>query len=318
MKKTFLVLTLVSLSLVSIFAEGQGEKAYPAKAIEIVVPSSAGGSTDAMARIFAQVAKKHLEGSEFVIVNKPGSGGQQGFEYIAAAKPDGYTIGTVFTVQLPSHSVSGRARYIMDDFHFLSMVLDDPSIVVVPKDSPINSLEDLIDTAKKQELTASVNGIGSDDHLAMILLQEATGIQLSLIPASGSTEQKASIMGGHVDVAFMNLSQMTAQHNAGEAKIISLLSGKRDELIPDVKTATEVGYKVKMTGTRGFAIQHDVPDDIKKVLEKLMLDVCNDPEFAQTLKDSNQSFTYMDGPGYKEYLNELTTSMETIYKREPW
>ena len=81
-----------------ITAEGQGEKAYPAKAIEIVVPSSAGGSTDAMARIFAQVAKKHLEGSEFVIVNKPGSGGQQGFEYIAAAKPDGYTIGTVFVI----------------------------------------------------------------------------------------------------------------------------------------------------------------------------------------------------------------------------
>jgi len=318
MKKAFLFLILFSLSLTTLFAEGQTEKPYPSKAIEIVVPSSAGGSTDAMARIFAQVAKKHLEGSEFVIVNKPGSGGQQGFEYIAAAKPDGYTIGTVFTVQLPSHSVSGRARYIMDDFHFLSMVLDDPSIVVVPKDSPINSLEDLIELAGKEELTASVNGIGSDDHLAMILLQEATGIQLQLIPASGSTEQKASIMGGHVDVAFMNLSQMTAQHNAGEAKIVSLLSGKRDPLIPDVKTAVEVGYKVKMTGTRGFAIQDDVPEEIKKTLEQLMLDVCNDPAFAQTLKDSNQSFTYMSGPEYREYLNELTTSMETIYKREPW
>ena len=79
MKKTLLILALGMVMLIPAFSEGQAEKPYPAKTIEIIVPSEAGGSTDGMARIFAQVAEKHLPGASFAIITKPGSGGQQGF-----------------------------------------------------------------------------------------------------------------------------------------------------------------------------------------------------------------------------------------------
>lgn len=318
MKKSLLVLALGIVTLFPALAEGQADSVYPSKTIEIIVPSKAGGSTDTLARIFAQIAQKHLPGSEFAIVNKPGSGGQQGFEAIAAAKPDGYTLGTVFTVQLPSHVVSGRARYILDDFHYLSMVLNDPSIIVVPKDSPVNTLEELITYAKNNEMTASVNGIGSDDHLAMMLFQSATGVEFHVIPASGSTEQKANVMGHHVDVAFMNFSQMVSQHQSGEVKILTLLSEKREDAIPELPTIIELGYDVQMSGTRGFVVQNDAPDDVKEVLEKLMDDVVNDPEFAETLKNSNQSFSYLDGPSYKTFMSQLQTDMEVLFAKEPW
>lgn len=318
MKKVLVVLVLGIALLGPVFAEGQSEKPYPAKTIEIIVPSGAGGSTDGMARIFAQVAKKHLDGVNFAIVNKPGSGGQQGFEAIASAKPDGYTLGTVFTVQLPSHVVSGRARYTLDDFHYLSMITDDTSIIVVPKGSPVSTLEELIEYAKNNTMTASVNGIGSDDHLALMLFQNATGTEFQVIPASGSTEQKANVLGGHVDVAFMNFSQMQTQHVAGDATILAILGPKRQKALPDIPTSVELGYNVKMSGTRGFVIQKDVPDDIKQVLEKLMEDVVNDPEFSQTLIDSQQSFSYMTGPEYEQFLNELQSDMEVIFAKEPW
>ncbi len=319
MKKTLLAVALGIVALCSVIAEGQAEKAYPSKTIEIIVPSKAGGSTDALARIFAQVAKKHLPEAEFAIVNIPGSGGQQGFEKIAAAKPDGHTLGAVFTVQLPSHVVSGRARYILDDFHYLSKMLDDPSIIVVSKDSPINSLEELISYAKSNEMTASVNGIGSDDHLAMMMFQNAVGVEFQMIPASGSSEQKANVMGGHVEVAFMNLSQMISQHRADDAKILVLLADERDQALPELPAIGEFGYdQVKMSGTRGFVVQSGVPEEIKAVLEKLTVDVVNDPEFGDTLKKSNQAFTYEDGASYGIFMKDLESELEVLFAQEPW
>lgn len=319
MKKAFLFLILGILTALPIMAEGQSEGVYPSKTIEIIVPSKAGGSTDTLARVFAQVAQKHLPGAEFSVVNKPGSGGQQGFESIAAADPDGYTLGIVFTVQLPSHVVSGRARYILDDFHYLSQMQEDPSIIVVPKDSPINSVEELISYAKANEMTASVNGIGSDDHLAMMTFQNETGVAFQIIPASGSSEQKANVMGGHVDVAFMNFSQMISQHKAGDVKILTLLADEKEEMAPEVPTIGEFGYgNVKMSGTRGFVIQKDVSDEVKTVLEKLMADVVADPEFAETLKKSNQAFSYKDGASYESFMNKLQAEMEVMFTKEPW
>lgn len=319
MKKVFLFLILGIITALPVMAEGQTDKAYPSETIEIIVPSKAGGSTDALARIFIQIAEKHLPEAEFAVVNKPGSGGQQGFEYIAAADPDGYTLGLVFTVQLPSHVVSGRARYILDDFHYLNQVLEDPSIIVVPKNSPINSIEDLISTAKAGEMTASVNGIGSDDHLAMMMFQTAADLEFTVIPASGSSEQKANVMGGHVDVAFMNLSQMISQHMNGEVKILAILGDKRDDRSPEIATIGELGYdSVKMSGTRGFVIQSDAPAEVKTVLEKLMADVAADPEFEETLRNSNQTMVYKDGPTYESFMNNLQAEMEVLFAKEPW
>ncbi|OQY32553.1 MAG: hypothetical protein B6241_10760 [Spirochaetaceae bacterium 4572_59] len=319
MKKMLLALVLVILTILPLIAEGQTDKAYPSDTIEIIVPSKAGGSTDALARIFVQMAKKHLPEAEFAVVNKPGSGGQQGFEYIAAADPDGYTLGLVFTVQLPSHVVSGRARYVLDDFHYLNQILEDPSIIVVPKDSPINNIDELISSAKASQMTASVNGIGSDDHLAMMMFQSATSVEFAVIPASGSSEQKANVMGGHVDVAFMNLSQMISQHIAGEVKILAILGNDKDERAPEIPTTSELGFdSVKMSGTRGFVIQKDTPDEVKSVLEKLMADVCADPEFEETLRNSNQTMVYKDGPTYEGFMKNLQKEMEVLFKKEPW
>lgn len=319
MKKMLLALVLGIATLFPVIAEGQSDKAYPSETIEIIVPSKAGGSTDTLARVFAQVAQKHLPGAEFSVINKPGSGGQQGFEYIAAAKPDGYTLGIVFTVQLPSHVVSGRARYILDDFLYLSQMQEDPSIIVVPKDSPITSVEELISYAKSSEMTASVNGIGSDDHLAMMMFQTAANVQFAMIPASGSSEQKANVMGGHVDVAFMNFSQMISQHKAGDVRILTLLADEKEEMAPEVPTIGEIGFdSVKMSGTRGFVIQNDVSDEVKTVLEKLMADVVADPEFAETLKKSNQAFSYKDGASYESFMTNLQSEMEVLYEKEPW
>jgi len=291
---------------------------YPDGPVTIVVPSKAGGSTDATARLFILSAKKFWPKAEFVVKNVGGSGGQKGFEEIAAAKPDGQTIGMVFTTQVVAHIVSKRARYTLASFHVLGNMDDDPEIVVVPKDSPIKTLADLTAAAKKKSLTVAVNGIGSDDFIALKKFEEKAGVTFNLMPTKGSTEQKSAVLGGHVDASFMNVSQMFAQHKAGQARIVAILTQKRHVLLPDVPTGIEQGYPVEMTATRGFVVTAKAPAKITAKLDDLFLKVQKDPDFIAACKKNNMFLLPMNGPEYLKYLQDLQAETQHYYDKSPW
>jgi tripartite-type tricarboxylate transporter receptor subunit TctC len=291
---------------------------YPSKTIEIIVPSSAGGSTDTTARIFAEVAEAKYEGFKFVVNNIDGSGGQKGFEAIARADADGYTMGLVFTPQLVAHVAAGRAQYTLDSFHILGNTADDPEIVVVPKDSPIKTMADLAEAAKSGELTVAINGIGSDDFLAAKAFEALAGVTFNLLPTKGSTEQKAAILGGHVEASFMNLSQMESQHKAGDATIIAMLTDVRNDLVPDVPTAIEAGYALEMRATRGFVIPAGVPAEIRTQLDKMFTAVMADPTFQEKAAASSIYLLNMNGPDYTAYLQNLQVETQKVFDAAPW
>jgi len=291
---------------------------YPEKTITVVVPSKAGGSTDRTARLFTELAEKNYEGFEFVIKNVPGSGGQKGFESIARAKADGYTIGLVFTPQLVAHVVSGRASYTLDSFHIMANTAQDPGIVAVPKDSTITDMASLAAAAKAGSLTVAVNGIGSDDFLAAKAFEAATGVEFNLLPTKGSTEQKAAILGGHVDAAFMNLSQMIKQHNAGDARIISILTEERDEHAPKIGTAKEQGTAVMMRATRGFVAPAGMDAAIQAQLDKMVTEVMASDEFKANAKKGSIFLLPMSGADYLAYLTGLQAETQAVFDTAPW
>ncbi len=291
---------------------------YPEKTITVVVPSAAGGSTDTTARIFINAAQKYWPNANFVVKAVPGSGGQKGFEEIARAKKDGYTIGMVFTTQLVSHVVAKRARYTLDSFHVMGNVVDDPVLIVVPKESAIKNLADFIAAAKAKELTVAVNGIGSDDFVAAKDFENKAKVKFNLLPTKGSTEQKALILGNHGDAAFMNLSQMYAAHKNGTARVIALLADARAELLPDVPTAKEQGTDVQLTATRGFVAPAGVDKAILAKLDDLLAKVNQDEQFIADCKKNNFSRLPMPGPEYLKYLKELQAITQVFYDETPW
>ncbi len=292
--------------------------AYPSKPITVIVPSKAGGSTDRTARMITEIAKAQNKGYEFVIKNVPGSGGQKGFEAINRAKADGHTIGLVFTPQLVAHVASKRAKYTLDSFRILGNVAQDPAIVVVPKDSAIKSLGDLAAAAKAEAMTVAVNGIGSDDFLAAKAFESITGVSFNLLPTKGSTEQKAGILGGHVDAAFMNLSQMIAQHKAGDARIIAVLATERNENLPDMPTSKEQGYEVYMMATRGVVAPAKVDAKILDGLEAILTKVMASDDFKSKAKKGNIYLLPKTGPEYKAYLEGLQKDTQAVYDKAPW
>ena len=313
MRKLTLIAALIIFAL-----PGLLYAAYPTKPITIIIPSKAGGSTDTSARIFIKTAKKYLEGSDFVIKNVPGSGGQKGFEEIARAKPDGYTIGMIFTTQIVSHVVAKRARYTLDSFHVIGNMMQDPLIIAVPKDSPFQNMKDFAAAAKEKQLTVAVNGIGSDDFVAAKKFENLTGTSFNLMPTKGSTEQKSLVLGGHVDASFMNVTQMHGQHKSGDARIIAILDNVRSDIIPDVPTAKEQGFDLAMTATRGFVAPAGIDAETAATLDKLLADVMKDPEFIADCKKDVLLLLPMTGPDYLKYLEELQAETQKFYDTTPW
>lgn len=312
--RKFLVLA-IALALIFPFSS---MAAYPEKPIKLIVPSKAGGSTDTTARLFVKSAKKFWPDADFVIKNVGGSGGQKGFEEIASARPNGYTFGMVFTTQVVAHIVSKRARYTLDSFHILGNSMQDPLIVAVPADSPYATLDDFIKGAKAGNLTTAVNGIGSDDFVAAKKLEVQTSATFNLMPTKGSTEQKAMILGGHIDASIMNLSQLQAQHKAGKARIIAILDDQRSDILPDVQTAKEQGYPVSMTATRGFVASKKIDKEILAKLEDLVQKVNNDPEFQAACDKAVMFRLPMSGAEYRTYLTDLQAETQKFYDQTPW
>lgn len=314
MKKILAVLLLVFFTVPALALASS----YPSKPIKIIVPSKAGGSTDTTARLFMKTAKKYLEGADFVVKNVPGSGGQKGFEEIARSKADGHTIGMIFTTQVVSHVVAKRARYTLDSFHVIANMMQDPLIIAVPAKSEVKTLEDFLKLAKSKQLTVAVNGIGSDDFVAAKKFENHTGVSFNLMPTKGSTEQKAMILGGHIDASFMNLTQMHAQHKAGTARVIAIMDDNRSNILPDVATAKEQGFDVSMTATRGFVAPAGISDDVAAVLDKLVADVMNDKEFIDACTKDVMILYPMTGPDYLDYLVKLQAETQKFYDSTPW
>ena len=303
----------LSLTLTPAFA-----KEYPSKPIKIIVPSKAGGSTDTSARLFVKAAKKYWPGAKFVIKNVPGPGGQKGFEEIAKARKDGHTIGMIFTTQVVAHVVAKRARYTLESFHVMGNLMQDPLIVAVPSKSEITDLKGFIAAAKAKSLTTAVNGIGSDDFVAAKKLERQTGVSFNLLPTKGSTEQKAMIMGGHVDASIMNISQLQAQHKAGTARIIAVLDAERSHILPHVKTAKEQGFDVNMTATRGFVAPAGVDAKILDKLDDLMAKVQKDEGFIAECTKDVMFLLPMNGTDYLKYLTGLQAETQLFYDQNPW
>lgn len=311
------VLLLVSL-VVSCSKDSNTQKSYPTKPITIIVPSKAGGGTDGMSRLFAKHAEKYT-GQSFVIVNKPGAGGQIGFEAIKAAKKDGYTIGAVFTPHVAAHVSSDRAGYTLEDFQPIANLVTDPGVLVVNSSSEFKSIEDIVkaEKANPSSLTGSTSGAGGDDFFALVNFNKAADIAIRDVPASGSSDAKAQILGGHIDMAFMNYSQVESNVKAGDLVILAVMTPERLTYADSIPTFKELGYEVLSDSSRGFVAPKGIPEEALKVLKDVFNKVLEDKDFLEQSK-GQLLLNLMPSEEYSNYLNSVQESTDQIFEEFPW
>jgi tripartite-type tricarboxylate transporter receptor subunit TctC len=228
------------------FAQAQAPAAFPKQPLTLVVPFTAGGPTDAMARVLALKLGERL-GQQVVVDNKGGAGGSIAAEYVAKAPPDGYTLffGTTGTMAI-NPSLYSKLRYDpIKDFAPVSLMATTMNVLVVNPQVPANNLADLVKLAKGKpgELTFGSAGNGSSNHLSGELFRSSAGIQINHVPYKGSAPALVDLLGGRLTMMFDTVAQQTQNIATGKVRALAVTGPKRSPLLPQVPTAQEAGLK---------------------------------------------------------------------------
>ena len=236
--KAKLITAVVSLSATIALAQ------YPNKPIKMVVPFTAGGTTDIMARAMAAELQKAF-GQAVVVENKAGAGGNIGADFVAKSAPDGYTLlmGTVGTHGINVTLYPKMPYDAVKDFAPISLVAAVPNVLVAAPTFAANSVKELIDLAKKDpnKITFASSGSGTSIHLSGELFKQLTGVQMTHIPYKGSAAALPDVMSGQVNVMFDNAPTVMPHIRGGKLKAIAVTSSKRSPALPNTPTIAELG-----------------------------------------------------------------------------
>ena len=295
---------------------------YPERPINVIVAYSPGGGTDLIARAIAPFIEKNLGGgARIVVVNRAGAGGEIGFAALAGAAPDGYTIGFVNTPPLLTIPIERPAQFSWQRFEYLGNIIDDPCNFSVHTDTDIKDLKQLAAYAKANPgaVTVGTTGIGSDDHLAMLLFGRAAGVQLRHIPFKGSADVRAAIAGKQITVAAINIGE-AMQYQKGGTPLRNLvqMSPARTNLAPDLPNAREQGFDIEMSSLRGIVAPKGLPFEIRDRLVKAIERSVADPEFQAKAVQFFSPLRYLAPAQYEALVRDADVNYRALWKELPW
>lgn len=222
----------------------QARADYPDKPVRMIVPSTAGGGTDTVARLLAQHLSDKL-GQQFFIDNRPGAGSMTGIEAAARATPDGYTLVTVASTFTSLHVIRAKMRYdAVKDFAPITMIVSIPCTLVVHPSLPVTTLAELMALARRQpgQLSYATPGLASAMHMATELLRTTAGLDLVHVPYNGVAPALTDVLGGRVPVMMVNAISAKAHIDSGALRVLALTGRQRWSLLPNVPTVAESGF----------------------------------------------------------------------------
>lgn len=236
--------SLVAAAAVTLAAGGAAaQDDYPAQAITMVVPFSAGGPTDTVTRLITEPMGEAL-GQQFVIQNVTGAGGTVAAGQVANAEPDGYTVLIHHIGMSTAPTLYANLPYDpLEDFETIGLVTEVPMTIIARKDFPADTLQEMIDYVKAHadEVTLANAGIGAASQLCGMLFMDAIETELTTVPYPGTGPALTDLVGGQVDIMCDQTTNTTGQILGGEVKAFAVTAEERLENLRDVPTTAEAG-----------------------------------------------------------------------------
>jgi tripartite-type tricarboxylate transporter receptor subunit TctC len=290
-RRLFALTTALAFCAVTSLAHAQSQaqfNAWPERPVRLIVPFSAGGNTDGIARIAAQRLSDKL-GEQFVVENRPGAGGAIAAELVAKAAPDGYTL---LVAALPVMAVVpaiSKVRYdAVKNFAPISNIATNPFVLAVNKDMPVQTLQAFIDyvRARPGQLSYGSAGIGSLNHLSMALFLHRAGLAMTHVPYKGNAPALSDVIAGHIPAMFSNLSDALPQAVAGNVRLLAVSSEQRSPLASDVPTVAELGFPgFSVLTWNGLMAPAETPKPIVDRVAAEIAAAVKDPAFSARLRE---------------------------------
>lgn len=296
---------------------GAARAEFPDRPVTLVIPFAAGGSTDVVGRIVADKMGAAM-GQQVIVQNVGGAGGSLGASQVAKADPDGYTIlmGTVATHALNPLILKQKPYDPVADFAPVSLLVLVPNVLAVNPELPVNSVQELIDLAKKDPgaLAYASSGNGTPLHLSGELFKSMAGVDITHIPYKGSGPALTDVLGNQVPIIFDNLPSASGHIASGKLRALGVTTAERAASFPDVPAIAETlpGYET-YTWNAIFA-PAGTPPEVVAALNKAAVTAMADPAVAERMKEFSASIVASTPEALAEHVKAEMAKWEPVVR----
>jgi tripartite-type tricarboxylate transporter receptor subunit TctC len=294
--------------------------AYPTKPITLVIPFPPGGGTDTVGRPLASVAHNHL-GQPMVVINKAGGSGAVGAQYVANAKPDGYTIlhGLNVLTELPQvDQLLGRTpAFKKEQFIPIGQVTVTPFAVMVNAESRWKTFGDFVAEARQKpdEFQYASAGVYSTTHFMWEMILKATNLRVRHMPTTGGGPIMMAVLGKHVDISHCVMPAVCApQVEAKKIRLLAVTTDKRLPAYPDVPTLKELGYDVTHSIWHTWMVPAGTPPEVVAKLRQGLKAMVEDEAFKALMAKLGERIQYMSGEDFQKFWDDDYRKVGTLLK----
>lgn len=317
MKRFFSVLTIAAVALLAACSSATtGSDEFPKKDIELVAPATPGGGWDGTARAIQKILKDEgIVDQNINVVNKPGGSGEVGWQYLS--KQDAHSLAINSSLVL-TNNLLGQSQLTFEDFTPLAILTTEWISIAVPNDSKFQNATEIMEQLKKDPTSLKIAvapGLGNNDHLSFVQAAKTYGVDVTklnfLIYESGG-DVVTALLGGHVDVATMAVSESKEQHVAGKFRIVSVSSDERIEGLEEVATWQEQGVDMVFPHWRGIMGPPDMTEEEIAYWDKVIGEMVETEAWKTLLKNNEWASYYLDSKKTMEFLKEQNANYDVL------
>jgi len=311
------LLPAAAAAFLAAVAPAAAQDKWPERQVNVIVPFTAGGTTDMFARILAQHMQAKF-GPPFIVENRAGAAGNVGTTAVARAPKDGYTIlvGTVSTHAINPFLYKNLPHDTEKDFQPVSLIARLPNLLVVHPRIPAKNVSELIEHLKANpgKLSYGSSGAGTSTHLASELFQMTTGTKMTHVPFRSSGDVMNSINGGHIDLAFDNMTLAWPQAQAGTVRALAVSSLERSPTAPDVPAVSETLKGFEATSWHGVFVPAGTPRPVVDKINAEVRRIMELPDVQQKLKEIGAVPSPMTPEEFVDFIKAERTKWDGVVK----
>ncbi|MGM8365566.1 tripartite tricarboxylate transporter substrate binding protein [Virgibacillus sp. W0181] len=292
--------------------ENESSLTYPERSLKMIVPYSAGGGTDTVARAVSQFIDMD---EEMVVTNLDGGSGKIGTMEVVESDPDGYTLLTHSVTATVSGYYSGLyENKIWEEMEPVAAVASQSGGIVVRADSKWETIDDLVDYAKDNpgELSIGLPGIGGGAHVISAVFADAADIEVNYVPYDGSSESRAALAGNHIDIMAGFVSEFYDFIQEGDFRMLATTGSERSPMLEDVPTFKEMDIEFVLNHRNGIFAPKGTPKEVIDVLNEKIKEVTEDEEYIELMNGLVTESAYLSAEDFTKELKDLDNMIEPV------
>ncbi len=311
-------LAALALALAASSAFAQAD--YPTHSVTMIVPFPPGGVADITARPVAEAMGRILK-QPVIVENKAGAGGGVGMQYVARAKPDGYTVllalSSISIIPAADRILGREPMFQLGQLVPIARFTADPTVLAVRADSPWKGAKDMIEAARKSPGTIPYGSSGNYGtmHVPMEMLSAAGGAKMLHVPFTGAGPAVVALLGGSVDAVSTGPSTVLGHVQAGKVRVLASWGESRHPALPDVPTLRELGYDATFSQWTGLFVPAGTPEPVVAKLREAAKAAAADPAFLAALARVQTPLQYLDQPQFRAFWDADAKKLAEVVQR---